>query len=67
MCSFTWLGDDSQVITPAFGKVIGLIICKRKENERNYFTRANFKTFQFGQDQDGRKFQPEEYIEYFED
>ena len=25
---------------------------------------ANFKTFQFGQGQDGRKFQPEEYIEY---
>ena len=23
--------------------------------------------FQFGQDQDGRIFQPEEYIEYFED
>jgi len=38
MCSFTWLGDDSQVKTPAFGKVIGLIVCKRQENERNYFT-----------------------------
>jgi hypothetical protein len=29
--------------------------------------RANFKTFQFGQGQGGRIFQPEEYIEYFED
>jgi hypothetical protein len=29
--------------------------------------RANFKTFQFGQGQGGRTFQPEEYIEYFED
>ncbi len=36
MCSFTWLGDDSQVKTAAFGKVISLIICKRQENERNY-------------------------------
>ncbi len=27
MCSFTWLGDDSQVKTPAFGKVIGLNVC----------------------------------------
>jgi len=26
MCSFTWLGDDSRVKTPAFGKVIGLIV-----------------------------------------
>jgi hypothetical protein len=28
---------------------------------------ANFKTFQFGQGQGGQIFQPEEYIEYFED
>jgi hypothetical protein len=28
---------------------------------------ANFKTFQFGQGQGGRKFQPQEYMEYFED
>jgi hypothetical protein len=28
---------------------------------------ANFKTFQFGRGQGGRKFQPEEYTEYFED
>ncbi len=34
---------------------------------KNKDVRANFKTFQFGQYQDGRKFQPEEYIEYFED
>jgi hypothetical protein len=26
--------------------------------------RANFKTFQFGRGQGGRKFQPEEYMEY---
>ncbi len=32
MCSFTWLGDDSQVKTPACGIVIGLIVCKRQEN-----------------------------------
>ncbi len=34
MCSFTWLGDDSQVKTPAFGKVIGLIVCEyiREDN-----------------------------------
>jgi len=27
MCSFTWLRDDSQVKTPAFGKAPGLIVC----------------------------------------
>jgi len=44
MCSFTWraegsgtsdLGrDDSQVKTPAFGKIIGLIVCEyiREDN-----------------------------------
>jgi len=30
-------------------------------------SRANFKTFQFGRGQGGRKFQPQEYTEYFED
>ena len=30
--------DDSQVKTPAFGKVIALIVRKRQANERNYFT-----------------------------
>jgi hypothetical protein len=29
--------------------------------------RGGFKTFQFGQGQGGRSFQPQEYIEYFED
>jgi len=29
--------------------------------------RATFKMFQFGQAQGGRKFQPQEYIKYFED
>jgi len=47
MCSFTWLGDDNQVKTPAFGKVIDPIVCGyiwknnrnyKAEKERNYFT-----------------------------
>ncbi len=38
MCYFTRLGDDSQVKIPAFGKLIGLIVCKKQANERNYFT-----------------------------
>jgi len=37
-CSFTWLGDDSQVKTPAFGKVIGFIGCGyiREDNSDEY-------------------------------
>jgi len=33
---------------------------------RALFKGANFKTFQFVQGQGRRKFQPQEYIEYFE-
>ncbi|MBU1053955.1 MAG: hypothetical protein KKC46_09015 [Proteobacteria bacterium] len=40
-------------------------IMHEKTLKQNY--RATFKTFQFGQAQGGRKFQPQEYIEYFED
>jgi hypothetical protein len=33
----------------------------------NFDVGGGLKTFQFGQGQGGRSFQPKEYIEYFED
>jgi hypothetical protein len=52
-----WLASASQ--GDIYKKCAG--VCQLK------FIGANFKTFQFGRGQGGRKFQPQEYTEYFED
>ncbi len=52
---------ESAVLIILFTACYNSILPERKKEG------ASFKTFQFGQAQGGLKFQPQEYIEYFED